>query len=89
MPTPAAVEPPTPENIGLYRAAALAYRKAWREELGRNGGDHKLASKHIPLEAAGAAVQRLAPEMSFDQARAFAQKACAWAGQFHNVWFWG
>jgi hypothetical protein len=31
-------------------------------------------------------VQQLAPEMTFDQARTFAQKACAWAGQMHNAW---
>jgi hypothetical protein len=27
MPTPAAVEPPTPENVCLYRAAVLAWRE--------------------------------------------------------------
>jgi hypothetical protein len=35
MPTPAAVEPPTPENVHLYRAAVLAWRKAAIEERSR------------------------------------------------------
>ena len=39
----------------------------------------KLANQHLPLDAAAAAVRKLAPEMSFDQARAFAQRAVAWA----------
>ncbi len=88
MPTPAAVEPPTPENVHLYRAAALAWRKAWREELRRNDGNHKLANPHAPLHAAAVAVQEFAPEMTLEQARTFAQKACAWAAQVHNAWFW-
>ncbi len=88
MPTPSAVEPPTPENVHLYRAAALAYRKARREELCRNDGDRKLVNWHIPLDAAAVAVQELAPEMTLDQARTFAQKALAWVGQAHNAWLW-
>jgi hypothetical protein len=88
VPTPAAVEPPTPENVHLYRAAVLAWRKAWREELHRNGGDYKLANKHVPLDAAAVAVQELAAEMTLDQARTFAQRAAAWAAQAHNAWFW-
>ena len=88
MPTPAAVEPPTPENIALYRAAALAYRKAWREELRRHDGDRKLANPHIPLKTAAVAVHELAPEITFDQARAFAQRALAWTAQAHNAWLW-
>jgi hypothetical protein len=36
MPTPSAVEPPTPENIHLYRAAVLAWRKAEIEERSRH-----------------------------------------------------
>ena len=82
MSTPAAVEPPTPENVHLYRAAALAWRDAWRVEKLKD----KLANPHVPLDAAAAAVQKLAPEMTFDQARTFAQKACAWVGQTHNAW---
>jgi len=88
MPTPAAVEPPTPENVHLYRAAALAYRKAWREELRRNDGERKLINWHIPLDAAAEAVRKLTPEMTFDQARTFAQRALAGVGQAHNAWFW-
>ena len=61
MPTPAAVDPWRPENIHLYRApAALAYRKAWREELRRHDGNYKLANPHVSLDAAGVAVQELA-----------------------------
>jgi hypothetical protein len=88
MPTPAAVEPPTPVNVHLYLAAVLAWRKAWREELRRNDGNHKLANRHLPLDAAAVAVQELAPQMTFDQARTFAQKAGAWTAQVHNAWFW-
>ena len=86
MPTPAAVEPPTPENIHLYRAAALAWRNAWREELRRYDGNHKAANPHVPLDAAAVAVQELAPKMTPEEARTFAQKAVAWAGQAHNAW---
>jgi hypothetical protein len=85
MPTPAAV---APENVHLYRAAALAWRTTWRKELRRNDGNHKLANPHVPLHAAALAVKTLAPEMTLDQARTFAQKAVAWAAQAHNEWSW-
>jgi hypothetical protein len=88
IPTPVAVDPQTPENIRLYRAGALAHRKAGREELRRHDGNHKLANPHVPLDAADVAVQELAPEITFDQALTFAQKACAWAARVHNAWFW-
>ena len=88
MPTPSVVEPPTPENVHLYRAAALAYRNARRAELQRCDGNHKLVNWHLPLDAAAVAVRELAREMTFDQARAFAQKALAWVGQVHNAWLW-
>lgn len=86
MPTPAAVEPPTPENVHLYRAACLAYRKTWREELRRYDGNHKMANPHAPLHAAALAVSQLAPEMTYQEAWTFGHKAVAWAGQAHNVW---
>ena len=55
MPTPAAVpNRPTPENIHLYRAAALAWRNAWRVERVKD----KLANPHVPLDAAAVAVRR-------------------------------
>jgi hypothetical protein len=60
MPTPAAVEPPTPENVHLYRAACLVWKRAWRDELRRNDGNHKLANPHAPEHAAGLAVRELA-----------------------------
>jgi len=88
MPTPAAVEAPTAENVAMYRAAAIAWRKAWRAELSRHDGNHKLANPHAPLDAAALAIRQLAPEMSFEEARAFAQRACAWTAQVHNAWFW-
>ncbi len=86
MLTPAAVEPPTPENVHFYRAAALAWRNARREELRRNDGNHKMVNWHVPLDAAALAVQKLAPEMTFEQAWTFAQRAVACAGQAHNSW---
>ena len=86
MPTPAATEPPTPANVHLYRVAARAWRTAWRAELQRHGGDHKAANPHVPLDAAAEAVHQLAPSMTFEQARTFAQKAVAWTGQAHNGW---
>jgi hypothetical protein len=82
MPTPAAVIPPTPENVHLYRAAALAWRSAWRIERVKD----KLANPHVPLHAAAVAVHELAPDMTPEQARTFAQRAVAWAGQAHNAW---
>ena len=73
---------PTPENIHLYRAAALAWRNAWRAEKLKD----KLANPHVPLNAAAVAVQKLEPEMTFEGARTFAQRALAWTGQTHNDW---
>jgi hypothetical protein len=49
MTTPAPATPPTPENVHLYRAAALAWRNTWREELRRHDGNHKLANPHAPM----------------------------------------
>jgi len=69
MPTPAPVEPPSPENVHLYRAACLAYRKTWRDELRRHDGNHKLVNLRAPLHAAALAVRELAPEMTFDDQR--------------------
>lgn len=83
-PTPAAVEPPTPENVHLYRAAALAYRKASRIER-RKG---LRTNPHVPLRAAALAVWELRKERSYVEAEAFAQKAMAWVGQAHNEWLW-
>ena len=88
MPTPAAVEPPTPDYIHLYRAAALAFREAWRAEIRRCGGDHKLANPHVPMQAAARAVQEAAASMPLAEAEAFAQRAVAWTAQAHHAWFW-
>jgi len=60
MPTPKAVTPPTPENVHLYRAAALAFKKANRIERPKG----KLANPHALLRAAAHAVHELAPEMT-------------------------
>ena len=62
MTTPAPVEPPTPENVHLYRAAVLAWRKAEIEELRRHDGNHKLANPHVANHVAARAVHALAPE---------------------------
>ncbi len=86
MPTPAAVEPPTPENVHLYRAAALAWRNAWRDELRRNDGNHRLANPHLPNHAAALAVQALAPDMTYEGAWRLADKAVSWAAQAHSAW---
>ena len=89
MPTPAAVTPPTPGNVHLYRAAALAWKKTWREELRRHDGNHKLANPHAPPCAAAVAVKKLAPEISCQEAWTFAQRAVAWVGQAHHAWLVG
>ena len=67
MSTPAAVEPPTPENVHLYRAAVLAWRKAAIEERSRHA-DIRLANPHVADLAAALAVHALAPEMTYAQA---------------------
>ena len=87
MPTPTAVEPPTPENIHLYRAAALAWRKAEIEERSRHK-DVRLANPHFANHAAALAVHALAPEMTFEQAFALARQATNWAARAHHKWFW-
>jgi hypothetical protein len=58
------------------------------KKSGRHDGNHKLANPHVPLHAAEVAVRTLAPEMTFDDARAFAQQAVAWTAQAHHAWFW-
>ena len=85
--TPAAVEPPTPENVHLYRVAVLAWRKAEIEERSRHA-DVRLSNPHIANHAAARAVYALAPEMSLEQAFALTQKARNWAAQAHARWFW-
>jgi arginine exporter protein ArgO len=87
MSTPAAVEPPTPENFHIYRAAVLAWRTAAIEERSRHA-DVRLANPHVPNQAAALAVHELAPEMTFEQAGLLAQKATNWAAQAHHKWFW-
>ncbi len=72
-PTPASVEPPTPENIDCYRAAALAYRRAHRLER-RKG---LRANPHVPLRAATLAVWNLRRDLAYVDAEAFAQRAIA------------
>jgi hypothetical protein len=88
MSTPAPVEPPTPENVHLYRAAVLASRKAKIEELRRNNGNHKLVNTHAPKHAAALAVLELAPKMTYDEAWWLAHKATSWGAQAHHEWFW-
>jgi hypothetical protein len=73
MPTPAAVEPPTPENVHLYRAAVLAWRKAEIEERSKHA-DIKLAKPHAADHSAARAVHELAPEMTYAQAFLLAEK---------------
>ena len=87
MSTPSAVEPPTRENVHLYRAAVLAWREAEIEERSRHA-DVKLANPHAAEHAAARAVHELAPELTFAQAHFLAQKATNWAAQAHRKWFW-
>jgi hypothetical protein len=87
MPTPAAVDPPTPENVHLYRAAILAWRKAEIAERSRHA-DIKLSNPHVAEHAAARAVHELAPEMTNAQAYLLAEKATNWAAQAHHKWFW-
>ena len=87
MPTPASVEPPTPENVHLYRAAVLAWRKAEIEERSRHA-DVRLSNPHVANHAAALAVHALAPEMTYAQAFLLAEKATSWAAQAHHEWFW-
>ena len=87
MPTPPPIEPPTSENVHLYRAAVLAWRLAERNERLRLG-DTKLVRPQLAQQAAMNAVKALAPEMSDDGAWRLQQKAIAWAAQAHHRWFW-
>jgi hypothetical protein len=87
MTTPAPVEPPTPENVHLYRAAVLAWRKAEIEERSRHA-DVRLSNPHVTNRAAALALKALAPEMTFEEASLLAEKATNWAAQAHNKWFW-
>jgi hypothetical protein len=46
MSTPAAVTPPTPTNVHLYRAAALAWRNAWRIERQKDGAQYAFSRRY-------------------------------------------
>ncbi|MFZ1109136.1 MAG: hypothetical protein WAN43_12440 [Rhodomicrobium sp.] len=72
----------------LYRAAALAWRNAWREEADRHE-DIRLANPHLPNHAAALAVMTLAPEMTYEEAWRLAHKAVSWAAQAHSAWMRG
>ena len=85
--TPPPIEPPTSENVHLYRAAVLAWRLAERNERLRLG-DAKLVRPQVAQQAAMLAVKALAPEMTDDAAWRLQQKATAWAAQAHHLWFW-
>jgi hypothetical protein len=89
MPTPAAVEPRTPENMHLYSAAFLASKRTWRDEIRRNDGNHKLANPHAPEHAAALALRELAPEMTYNEAWTLGHKAVAWCEQAHHAWLVG
>jgi hypothetical protein len=84
--TPPPIEPPTSENVRLYRAAVLAWGLAERNERLRLG-DAKLVRPQVAQQAAMLAVKALAPEMT-DAAWRLQQKATTWAAQAHHLWFW-
>jgi hypothetical protein len=73
--------------VHLYRAACLAWKKIWREELRRHNGNHKLANPHAPEHAAALAVRELAPEMTYNEAWMLGHKAVTWCGQPHGAWW--
>jgi hypothetical protein len=82
--TTAPVEPPTPENIEIYPADALAYRKASRIERLKG----LKADARIPLQAAARRVQELRPELTLHEAETQAQRVLAWVRQAHDEWLW-
>ena len=83
-PTPENVQPPTDETVDAYRAAVLAYRKAYAIE--RKKGMR--LNPHVPLKSATDAVMAVNQDIGPEEAERLAQKACAWAAQAHRDWFW-
>ncbi len=77
-----------PENVHLYRAAVLAWRKAETKEVLRHDGNHKLVNPDVADHAAALAVKALAPGMTHEQAFERARQATNWCAQAHNKWFW-
>ncbi|MFZ1107715.1 MAG: hypothetical protein WAN43_05135 [Rhodomicrobium sp.] len=69
----------------LYRAAALAWRKAWREAAARHE-DIRLANPHLPNHAAALAVMTLAPEMRCEEAWRLEHRVDSPAAQAHSAW---
>jgi hypothetical protein len=63
-----------PENVHLYRAAVLAWRKATIEERSKHA-NVKLSNPHVAEHAAARAVHELAPEMTYAQASLLTEKA--------------
>jgi len=75
----------------LYTVYQIRVRRKAAAALSGSRGEvervkEKLANPHIPLHAAAVADHELAPEMTFEQPRTFAQRAVAWVGQVHNAW---
>jgi hypothetical protein len=79
-----------PENVHLYRAAVLTWRKAEIEERSRHA-DIKLANPHVAEHAAALVVHELAPEMTYAEAWWLAHKAASWgrpgAPQMVLAWY--
>jgi hypothetical protein len=69
---------PPPELIDLYRAAAAAYRAAYRA----GGFDYESRC------AGRDAVKQLRPGLSDEEAMLIADRATVYAAAHHPAWFW-
>jgi hypothetical protein len=81
---PGPIKPPTPQTIEAYRAAVRAYRTSYRPSKRGYAQDVLL----IPTTAAGAAVKKLRPDLTDNEAESLAHDAITWAEQVHNECFW-
>jgi hypothetical protein len=86
MPTPAAAVPPDENTFEAYRAAVLAYRRAFKAERDKHGP--MKMNPHVPQHAAAEAVLSISPGLTYDQASVLAHQATSWAAQAHWHWFW-
>jgi hypothetical protein len=76
--TPATPHKPPPQLIELYRAAAVAYRRARRA-----GG-----MDYAGICAGRDAVKKLKPGLSDEEAMQIVTAAVSFAATHHQKWFW-
>jgi hypothetical protein len=67
-----------PELLEAYRAAAVAYRAAWRADRGDLGG------RYDGREA----VKKIRPELPDDEAMRIVTRAVAYTAMHRPKWFW-